>query len=261
MRVFFVTGSSRGIGLGLVKHILERNTVDKVVATARNPEKSAELMTFTQAYRERLVVLPLDVTNQASHRQAKDLLVQRGVTSIDVLVANAGVMNNDRPRNDFFTCTPEEMDGVWRTNVSGVLLTLQHFSELLLNSQHKIAVVMSTYLGSIQSAAKATDPGYTCYRTSKAGVNMLAMSYATDPKVKAAGGKVLCMHPGWVQTDMGGAGAPLSVSQSAANMLWTIDHACEVTSGTGTEHRSAFKDKLAAEDCVFVTHDGRLLPW
>ncbi|RYG95088.1 hypothetical protein EON65_56490 [archaeon] len=69
------------------------------------------------------------------------------------------------------------------------------------------------------------------------------------------------MHPGWVLTDMGGPSAPLVVSQSAANMLRTLDHACEVTGGTEGEHRSAFKDKLAVEDCVFVTHEGRLLPW
>ncbi|RYH13572.1 cell-cell signaling protein, partial [archaeon] len=46
---------------------MERNTVDKVVATARDPEKAAELMKFTQTYADdRLVILPLDVTDQTS---------------------------------------------------------------------------------------------------------------------------------------------------------------------------------------------------
>ncbi|RYZ13888.1 MAG: SDR family NAD(P)-dependent oxidoreductase [Myxococcaceae bacterium] len=179
----------------------------------------------------------------------KELLSQRGVSAIDVLIANAGVMNTEHPHDDFFVCTPEEMEAVWKTNVSGTLLTLQHFGELVLSSRHKVAVVMSSYLGSIQSTAKTS--GYTCYRTSKAGLNMLAMAYATDPKVKDAGGKIVCLHPGWVQTDMGGTSAPMTVSQSAANMLGVIDQACDVTTGAGGGHRSAFKDKLAVEIAHF----------
>ena len=60
------------------------------------------------------------------------------------------------------------------------------------------------------------------YRASKAALNMLTATCVQDPQLRAAGCKAICMHPGWVQTDMGSSGgrtAPVTVDQSVAGML------------------------------------------
>ena len=97
-------------------------------------------------------------------------------------------------------------------------------------------VAMTSVLGSV---AGNTSGGYEVYRASKAALNTLLRSYAARHGDRA----VIAMHPGWVQTDMGGPGAPVTVDQSARGMV----------------------DVIAARSgqpgCVFLDYQGNTIGW
>jgi len=85
MKIWFVTGASRGIGLGIARAVLEAG--DQVVATARKPEQVEAGLAGLDT--DRFLALRLDVTDQASIQAAVDAASKR-FGRIDVLVNNAG---------------------------------------------------------------------------------------------------------------------------------------------------------------------------
>lgn len=267
MRTILITGSSRGIGLGLVKTFLDKYSDVKVIAACRNPAGSSDLMKLVEANSERLLIFPLDTTLKTSHESLKASLLNSGINSIDILIANAGISNPAHPVDPILSCSETDMMDVYRTNVVGTMFTLQAFTPLLLSGTSKIALLLSSRLASIEQTAGVG--GYTSYRASKAAMNMVGMTYSEDPTVKSAGIKVLCMHPGWVQTDMGGSGgrkAPVSVINSTAGILNMIERAVKVQLGNyvpqdDEEEPLEFERFFSEQRCVFTAYDGEILPW
>ena len=269
---FLVTGCSRGIGLGLCSELLSASPSNVVVATCRSPSTSDGLQSLVQRYGpERLVVLPLDTTSLAGHREVVAALSARGMHDIDVFIANAGVSNPAHPVDPVLSCSEEDMMTVFRTNCVGTLFGLQTFTPLLLNKPAgaKVVVLLSSRLASIEQAAGLG--GYTSYRASKAAMNMLAMTYSEDPAVRDAQVLTLCVHPGWVQTDMGGSGgrkAPVSVEASARGIAQQAARAIAYRRklATGAPPAASVSDDpleqaFAKNRCVFTAFDGEMLPW
>jgi NAD(P)-dependent dehydrogenase (short-subunit alcohol dehydrogenase family) len=91
------------------------------------------------------------------------------------------------------------------------------------------------------SIADNTSGGAYVYRASKAALNAVGMSLARD--LAARGITVVLFHPGWVKTDMGGAGAPIAPKDSIAGMRRLIDKATPKDSGR------------------FLNYDGAAVPW
>lgn len=96
---------------------------------------------------------------------------------------------------------------------------------------------MSSRQGSISLNTRG---GHEVYRASKSALNQLMRSYATRA---ATGHTLLCLHPGWVQTELGGAGAPLTVEQSVAGLVTTVQ---AHTGEPGLQ---------------FLDHRGDVVPW
>jgi len=304
-----LVGASRGIGLGLTRQYLE-GTAFKVIATCRSPSESSGLVELSQQYgSERLLVMQHDVASDASCRTLQAELSEQGVHTIDVVIANAGISSRNHPSDPCLGGGGEDdMMNVFRTNVFGSLLTMQTFTPMLIHDRDssqlsgttvldssnsgtsvttinaKLAVFISSRMGSVELADVGGSSGSVSYRVSKSALNMLAVTYANEAPVRNGGIKVLCVHPGWVQTDMGGAGgrtAPTSVAQSAEGIAQLIDVASSIQrkqqmeqapAGTTTGMASSylgsiptqfanFAKKFGESRCVFVAFDGELLPW
>jgi NAD(P)-dependent dehydrogenase (short-subunit alcohol dehydrogenase family) len=105
------------------------------------------------------------------------------------------------------------------------------------NTRGKLAVI-SSRMGSIGERSSASG---SLYRASKAALNSVladaALTYGPQ------GVTCLTFHPGWVQTDMGGAGAPLSVEESVRSLRATL---------AGAD---------ASQNGAFLNHDGMPIPW
>lgn len=207
---WMITGANRGIGLALTIELLRRG--DHVVAAARNPWGGA-LGELGAAHPAALLPLELDVTSDESVAAAKAALDGR---PIDVLVNNAGIHG---PRG---TESALAMDfDVWRevfeVNVYGPLRVSQALlANVEAGSGRKIATITSR-MGSIG----LNPSGSLAYRSSKAAVNMAMVVFGNA--VRARGVAQLLFHPGWVRTDMGGGGADIAPSESAAGLIATID--------------------------------------
>jgi NAD(P)-dependent dehydrogenase (short-subunit alcohol dehydrogenase family) len=198
-----VLGASRGIGLEFVRQY--RAGGNSVIATARDDEGLARLQALGAQ------PLRLDVTDPAS---ISGLGWQLDGEKIDLALYVAGVMSRGGA-----TAPParDDFDRVMRTNVWGAMQAIPQVAPMVEAAGGKFAFV-SSQMGHISGA----DSSYSwVYRASKAALNM-AVAAAQPDYAKAT---FLVLSPGWVQTDMGGESAPLTVEASVEWMRHTIARA------------------------------------
>lgn len=179
----------------------------------------------------------LDVADPASIDSLPTRLASLGadVGAIDVLINNTGVSSTAKTLADL---TAAELHRVFAVNTFAPLLVAKALMPLLSAGQRKLIVSITSQLGSIaNNNGTSTYP----YRASKTGLNQLNASLAHE--LRPAGFTCLAMHPGWVQTDMGGKQATLSPEASVRHLLGVIDRAEPGMSGR------------------FLNYDGTPLPW
>ena len=232
-RTALVTGANRGIGLEFVRQLLARG--DHVVAACRHPGKASALNTLAGEHPGRLHVLPLDVADAKSRASLlHDLpLVLGDDGRIDLLLNNAGVLHSGER---FGHVEQAMLDDSLRTNAIGPFLLAQALVPLLCDvapghaddtgSPRTVIANISSQLGSIANTTRFGTPSYAI---SKAAQNMASAQLAQA--LAARGIVVLSLHPGWVQTDMGGEKAPDAPADVVAGMLRLIDAATPAQSG------------------------------
>lgn len=217
-----VVGASRGIGLELARQC--RAAGDTVVGTVRDDAGAARLAELGAK------PLTLDVTNAAS---CAGLAWSIDGEAFDQVWVVAGVYG---PRSTgLHTPTQAEFDAVMHTNVLAAMRLLPVVAEALAPAA-RVAVI-SSRMGSI--GLRAGTNGWL-YRASKAALNSLVKDASL-----ALEGRALCvaLHPGWVRTDMGGAGADIEVAHSVQTMRTTVAALQPVQNGS------------------FLNHDGQPLAW
>jgi NAD(P)-dependent dehydrogenase (short-subunit alcohol dehydrogenase family) len=215
-----VTGANRGLGLEFVRQLAARG--DRVFATARDVNRAAELREISRSHGDdRVTVLPLDVDDADSIRAAAETV--RGQTdALDLLINNAGVYAarinaGGEPAERLGELDFDDALKVLRTNAVAPLLLAQALLPLLQRGTNSKVVSITSGYGSV--ADNTGFPYY--YAASKAALNMFMRSLAGDAAAK--GIVTVVMSPGWVQTDMGGASAPVTADKSVAGMLKVID--------------------------------------
>lgn len=226
MPTILITGSNRGIGLELVRrHAAEGWSV---IACCRRPEEAGAL----RAVAGEVEIHPLDVTQPDSIAALKKALGNRPV---DLLLNNAGVMG---ARLGFGRTDIPDFLGTMQVNALAPLLMAEAFIENLIAGGQKKIVSITSQMGSIGDHPGG---GSYAYRASKAALNMVMANAAAE--LKGKGISVAVLHPGWVQTDMGGSRAPLTVAESAAGIMQVVAGLTPETSGR------------------FFNYDGAALPW
>ncbi|ORX93371.1 C-signal [Basidiobolus meristosporus CBS 931.73] len=241
MAKYVVTGASRGLGLEFARQILQKSETS-VFACCRNPSSAAALDKLRQSAGSRLSVHELDVNSQDSiEKTAKEISKLAG-GGIDVLINNAGIINSSGglTKMQFSDLrTKRELEEMFTTNVAGPVLVTQQFIPLLEQGGKKQIVNISSNLASITlNDNNAPTMGYG---VTKAALNMATACLAKE--LKDQGITVISIHPGWVQTDMGGENAHLSPEQSISGMLKVID---------GLSLSSTGK---------YLDYNGKELPW
>ena len=218
MPTVLITGANRGIGLEFARQYSTDGW--DVVATVR--DGSGELDKLGVRV-EHLDMRDLDaVTHFGEH-----------LDSLDLLIANAGTYG---PKSVMSEHDGEGWLETFAVNTVAPFLLAQSVLERVARAYGKL-VAISTKMGSIEDN---TSGGYIAYRSSKSALNSAWRSLAIDNR-----GRVTCavLHPGWVQTRMGGSSAPLRPEDSVAGMRRVIE-------GLGPEQSGRF-----------FAYDGSEIPW
>lgn len=207
-----ITGANRGIGLGLARQFLSRGW--RVIATCRRSESTGDLADLARAHPDHCVVTALEVRDAVSVAALAGIL---GPQSLDVLVNNAGI--NPAPRDlGVDQVAPERVADALDTNLLGALRVLQAAVPALHRSPRPRIVNISSGAGSLaHNSANKPQPAYCI---SKAALNMLTRCAARD----LPGITVVSVSPGWIRTDMGGAGAELGPDEATAALATTIEN-------------------------------------
>lgn len=222
MPTALIIGASRGIGLELARQYQADGW--RVIATARAPDDVRKLASMEMR------ALQLDVTSADS---IAGLGWSLDDETLAVAILNAGVYG---PRHDGFP-TEAEFDSVMHTNVLAAMRLLPLVAPMVGAAKGKLAVI-SSRMGSIGERASA---GGSLYRASKAALNSVLADTAFT--FGPAGATCVAFHPGWVQTDMGGAGAELPVEHSVAALRATLARLGPRANGT------------------FLNYDGTPISW
>jgi NAD(P)-dependent dehydrogenase (short-subunit alcohol dehydrogenase family) len=218
MPTVLITGANRGIGLEFARQYSADGW--DVVATVR--EQGPEIDALNVRV-ERLDMRDLDAIAGFGER----------LDSLDLLIANAGTYGPRSPRS---AEEGEEWLETFAVNTVGPYLLAQSVLPLVAAREGKLIAITSR-MGSIDDN---TSGGYIAYRSSKTALNSAWKSLALDNR-----GRVVCavLHPGWVQTRMGGSSAPLEPEDSVAQMRKVID-------GLGPDDSGGF-----------FSHDGSEIAW
>ena len=221
-RNVLVVGASRGLGLEFVRQY--RADGARVTATARDDAGLAAIAALGAK------PLKLDVADAAS---ASGLAWQIDGEAFDTVLHVAGVYG---PRTSGMEPpSVDDFDAVMHANVLGPMRVLPSVADALAPGAR--IGLLSSRMGSI--GARTSTVGWT-YRASKAALN----SVLKDASIALAG-RALCVafHPGWVRTEMGGAGADIDAAESIAGM------------------RRVLAGLDAARSGSFLNYDGTTIPW
>ncbi|CAH9018856.1 SDR family oxidoreductase [Candidatus Nitrosacidococcus sp. I8] len=231
MSTLLITGANRGIGLEFVTQYIQVGW--RVLACCRNPDKAETLNQLESKHHNLLSIYQLDISY---FTEIEELAVDLFDEEIDVFINNAGIYPEGKLSS--YDLSDDNWIAGFKINAMAPLKMAQLFAPQIAQGQQKKIINITSKMGSI---ADNTSGGSYLYRSSKAALNMITKSLAIDLAPQEIATAVL--HPGWVQTEMGGAGALITTQKSVAGMRQVIEQLTLENSGK------------------FYDYTGKEIPW
>jgi NAD(P)-dependent dehydrogenase (short-subunit alcohol dehydrogenase family) len=224
MKTALLLGASRGIGFELARQYLTDGW--RVIATARDEKGILALQNIGAQS------IQLDVTKTAS---ISTLSWQLDGEKIDTAIYVAGMMDRQSAGE---VPTQAQFDQIMHTNVLGAMQAIPQILPMLQanGSAQATLACISSVMGSM---TKSESGNCALYRISKAALNMVVRTLQAEVTTV----NIVAIHPGWVQTEMGGPAAPLTPQQSASDIRKTLANI--------QPHQKGH----------LLNHDGTVLPW
>lgn len=201
MKTALVTGASRGIGRALAEKFLNEGFL--VIGTSTSGETN-----FTH---DQLSILQLDLSDPASieccAKEIRNLTKEIG--KIDILVNNAGMAIEEEAEKEGISI--EYLRKTLEVNLIGTIDLTERVVDLVREGGHILNV--SSRAGSLGHTGYMLN--YPAYSISKTGLNMFTKLLA---KRLSGNATVSSVHPGWVQTDMGGEDADITPKEAADDL-------------------------------------------
>lgn len=238
-KVACVTGADRGLGLSLVRSLLAKQFS---VFAGQFLKESEDLKALKERYPEQLELIPLDISNKDSVRQAARVIASK-TGYVDIIINNAGIIRSADNATVLVELDDEGMAEIYNVNTLGALRVSNALMGLLLQSEDKLIVNISSEAGSIGRNKRINMYGYCM---SKAALNM--QSSLMHNHLKTLGGQVMVFHPGWLQTYMHGKKdeqAEMTPEKSAEQIIdLVLDY-----------------KKYMGEEPAYLDMDGSSWPW
>lgn len=205
MQTVFITGIDKGIGRALMEHFLHEGFF--VVGTY--------LIEPPQGNHEHFEALPLDLSKPESVVACVQAFATQD-KKIDILINNAGVMLDESETHVVI----EKLRGTLEVNLIGTIGFTEQMLSHIASGGHIVNI--SSTAGSLEDTDHNIShfPGhYPAYKISKAALNMYTRTLAM--RLKKENITVSSVHPGWVQTDMGGYEAAITPQEAAEGVFET----------------------------------------
>jgi NAD(P)-dependent dehydrogenase (short-subunit alcohol dehydrogenase family) len=208
-RLALVTGGNRGIGLEICRQLAKLGI--RVLLGSRDPPKGVAAAAELIAAKLPVEARELDVADDESIQECMNW-IRRDLGRLDILVNNAGIMVEQS--DDDSEAELQIVRDTMQTNVYGPLLLSRLAIPVMKSRRYGRIVNLSSGMGSLTEMGA----GYSAYRMSKAGINVVTRVLAAE--TEGMGILVNSVDPGWVQTDMGGRGASRTVYKGAETAVW-----------------------------------------
>ncbi|KAG8630213.1 hypothetical protein KVT40_001832 [Elsinoe batatas] len=252
MAVYVVTGTAKGLGLELTKQLSELpdSQVSKIFAITRSQPSSA-LQELIKKNSDRIENVIASLNDTASVEKAADAIKSKA-GKVDVLINNAA-MQEYSSDNKTATFTPELMNKMFDTNITGPHRVIRSFLPLLKAGSEKKVINISSTLGSVAWAdGFALAPGQA-YKISKSALHMLNKQYAIDHADE--GFTFLCISPGWLKTDLTGGMGDFTVDVGAKGVIEHILNADKSKNGKFVNVH------VPGHENDYGKYDGQEVPW
>jgi len=224
-KVALITGANKGIGLETARQLARQGIT--VLIGARDRAKGDAAAAELKKEGADAQALLLDVDETAHHTAAHDA-IEKQFGKLDILINNAGIAREASIRRlgfgDGLPPSESPMDNiraVFETNFFGTVALTQALLPLLRKSSAGRIVNVTSRLASMTINSAATEKGWydeVGYNTSKAAMNMFTILLGRE--LKSTPIKINSAHPGWVQTELGGPNAPVTIEDGAKTSVW-----------------------------------------
>ncbi|URN95753.1 MAG: SDR family NAD(P)-dependent oxidoreductase [Candidatus Pristimantibacillus lignocellulolyticus] len=238
-KTVFVTGADRGLGFSFTKFFLEKQY--KVFAGQFIADWDF-LSELKEQYPDTLEIVPLDIGDDQSVKKAARQIASK-TEHLDMVINNAAIGTRDDHSNILVDLDYENMKTIFNVNTLGSLRVTNSIMGLLLQSEDKLVINISSEAGSVARNHRISGYGYCM---SKSALNM--QSSIVHEHLKKLGGQVMVFYPGWLQTYMSGqlsTIAPTTPDESALKIIGLIEN-----------HKQYMGDEP-----IFLDMDGQVWPW
>jgi len=205
MKNIFITGGNRGIGRGLVEKFSKDHNV---IFSSRNKEKAQLIINELASNNIDYVIMDVS-DNESVQNGIKNL--KSKINSVDVLINNAGILIPGlKHKIDAIDTDDDSIMETFNINTVGALRVCKAVIPLMPPKSRIINI--SSGMGQMEGMGT----GSLAYRLSKSALNAMTIVLSQELMPKSI--KVNAICPGWVQTDMGGYNATLTVHESAESI-------------------------------------------
>lgn len=242
-----ITGASSGIGLAMVRQLLENRHVACVVAVSRSATRNETLLGLQTTHGEKLWLVDADITSESELLRVSAMV--DALDALHLVVNAAGVLHGPgiTPEKSIQQANVATFEQVFALNAFAPLLLAKALLPKLCRNQPAVFASLSARVGSISDNRAG---GWYAYRASKAAQNQLLKTFSIEWKRRNPQGVCLLLHPGTVDTPLSTpfqSNVPphkLFDTQRAANQLLRI-----------------IADSSPADSGRFIAWDGTDVPW
>lgn len=242
---YLITGVNKGIGFGLLESYLSRPN-HTIVAAVRDPTASSSALTaLPKAHGTKLIIVKIESASATDAFTAvSELQSKHNITSLDVVIANAGIGNE---WSSVLKTSPESVREYNEVNTIGPLILFQATWPLLEKSKDPKFILMGTGISSFTLAEQLRAPS-AGYGASKAAVSYIARKIHFEHEALTT----VILYPGWVKTELGNE---LAKSLGAAEAAITVE---ESVAGVMKVVDEATREKTGGK---FIDQEGKPIPW
>ena len=244
-----IIGGGRGIGLGLVTKLLERNPTIKLWVTYRDMQRSKGLMKLKVRFPTHLRAVKMEPTQESDlEGLAKVIKDEAPEGLLDLVIVAPGILHapGGRPEKSLRDIDLEQLTEVFTTNAFITPMVAKHMKGLLSRTRSSSFVALSAMVGSIEDNALG---GWYGYRASKAALNMFVKTIAIELKRSGYKTRVAAIHPGTTETEL------------SKLFLSGVKHKVWVPNESATNILNVINELKPDEVGAFKNWDGTTIAW